>query len=69
MNNYNIAFVHWRAIARRHPSAFLLAAQLVSLVLYVAFEGVPSGPFLLGIFGMLVLVLVVWVVIRSPAIS
>ena len=41
----------------------------MSLALYAAFEGVPSGRVLLGAFGMLILVLVVWVVIRSPAIS
>jgi hypothetical protein len=69
MNNHNISFMHWRVLVRHHPSAFLLAAQLLSLALYVAFEGVPSGRFLLGVFGMLVLVLVVWVVIRSPAIN
>ncbi len=61
--------MHWRTLARQHPSAFLLAAQLLSLALYAAFEGVPSGRILLGAFGMLVLVLAVWVVIRSPAIS
>ena len=61
--------MHWRVLARHHPSAFLLTAQLVSLALYAAFEGVPSGRFLLSAFGMLVLVLVVWVVIRSPAIN
>jgi hypothetical protein len=69
MNNRNISFMHWRVRARQHPSVFLLAAQLVSLVLYAAFEGVPSGQVLPGAFGMLVLVLVVWVVIHSPAIS
>ncbi len=69
MKNQNQLFQNWPSFARRHPSAFLLAAQLVSLVLYAAFEGVPSGRFLLGAFGTLVLVLVVWVVIRSPAIS
>lgn len=61
--------MNWRNIAGRHPSAFLLAAQLVSLALYVAFEGVPGGRYLLGIFGMLVLILVVWVVVRSPAMT
>jgi len=44
----------WGAITRHHPSAFLLAAQLMSLGLYVAFEGVPSGQFLLGAFGMMI---------------
>lgn len=67
MNN-NISFMHWRAYAR-HPSAFLLAAQLLSLALYAVFEGVPGGRILLSAFGMLVLVLAVWVVIHSPAIS
>lgn len=65
----NTTFMQWRILARHQPSAFLLAAQLVSLVLYVAFEGVPSGRFLLGAIGILVLLLVVWVVIRSPAIN
>ena len=68
MNNKNISFMHWRAFAR-HPSAFLLAAQLLSLALYAVFEGVPGGRILLSAFGMLVLVLAVWVVIHSPAIS
>lgn len=69
MNHRNILFLHWRALARRHPSAFLLAAQLLSLALYVALEDVSGGRILLGAFGMLVLLLVVWVVTHSPAIS
>jgi hypothetical protein len=67
--NHNKSFINWSNIARHHPSAFLLAAQLVSLALYVALEGVTSGPFILGVFGTLVLLLVVWVVIHSPAIN
>lgn len=59
----------WHHITRRHPSAFLLAAQLVSLALYVMLENVPGGQFILGIVGMLILLLVVWVVIHSPAIN
>jgi hypothetical protein len=69
MNNCNTSSIKWDAMTRRHPSAFLLAAQLVSLVLYAAWEGVPHGQFLLGVFGMLILLLVVWVVIHSPAIN
>ncbi len=57
----------WRALTRRHPSAFLLAAQLVSLILYAAFDGSSSGRVLLGVFGVLILALVVWVIDRSPA--
>src|SRR5512145_1222386 len=66
---HNILLPQLRALARRQPSAFLLAAQLVSLMLYAALEGVPSGRVLLSVFGMLILLLVVWVVLRSPAIN
>jgi len=69
MNNQNILSSRWDAFARRHPSAFLLAAQLVSLAVYAAFEGAPSGRVIFSFFGMLILVLAVWVVIHSPAIS
>ena len=69
MNDSSTSSNQWRALARRHPSAFLLVAQLASLVLYAAFEGEPGGRVLLGAFGMLILVLVVWVVIRSPALN
>jgi hypothetical protein len=55
-------------LARRRPSAFLLAAQLVSLVLYVVFEDSPGGRALLSGFGMLVLALVVWVINHSAKI-
>lgn len=41
----------------------------MSLALYVAMEGVSGGQLFLGAFGMLILLLVVWVVIRSPAIN
>ncbi|PKN52985.1 MAG: Ion channel [Deltaproteobacteria bacterium HGW-Deltaproteobacteria-13] len=61
--------MRWDTITRRQPSALLLAAQLVSLALYVAVDGVPGGQVLLGTFGMLILLLVVWVVIHSPAIN
>lgn len=61
--------VSWSVLARRHPSAFLLAAQLVSLVLYAFFDGSTNGRALLGAFGVLILTLVVWVVKRSPALN
>jgi hypothetical protein len=59
---------HLQVVAR-YPSAFLLAAQLFSLVLYAAYEGTSGGAGLLGAFGILVLFLVVLVVKRSPAIN
>lgn len=61
--------VGWGGLARRHPSAFLLAAQLVSLVLYAFFDGSTNGRALLGTFGVLVLILAVWVVRRSPGLN
>jgi hypothetical protein len=60
--------INWRALASRHPSAFLLAAQLFSLVLYAAIHSYPSGRAVLGTFGILVLALVIWVLKRSPTI-
>ncbi|MBN2086678.1 MAG: hypothetical protein JW748_15800 [Anaerolineales bacterium] len=63
------ASIQWRRIARYHPSAFLLAAQLVSLVLYAVLEGSTSGRILLGVFGILVLTLVVWVINRSAIVQ
>lgn len=59
----------WRALTRRHPSAFLLAAQLLSLLLYAMFDGSSSRRALLGVVGILILALVVWVVDRSPALT
>jgi hypothetical protein len=67
--NQKISLEKWTSVTRRHPSAFLLAAQLLSLALYVAFENVPGGQFLLSAFGMLILLLVVWVIVRSPAVN
>ena len=51
------------------PSAFLLAAQLLQLILYAAFDGQHSQRALLSAFGGLVLGLVVWVVLHSPAVN
>ncbi|HET6821223.1 MAG TPA: potassium channel family protein [Anaerolineales bacterium] len=59
----------WRALARTHPSAFLLAAQLLSLVLYAVFDGSSSRRVVLSALGVVILILVVWVITRSPAIN
>ncbi|HVF24473.1 MAG TPA: potassium channel family protein [Anaerolineales bacterium] len=69
MNNDNTSLLDWRSLARTHPSAFLLAAQLLSLFLYAAFDGNSSGRVILGAFGILILTLVVWVITRSPALN
>lgn len=68
MSNRGHSLLHWRAHARRHPSAFLLVAQLASLVMYAALDEIPFGRALLGALGIVVLALTVWVVIRTPAI-
>jgi hypothetical protein len=57
------------ALWRRHPSAFLLAAQLLSLMLYPAMDASPSGRLLFGAVGVVVLALALWVVNRSPAVN
>ncbi|QNP41531.1 two pore domain potassium channel family protein [Lysobacter solisilvae (ex Woo and Kim 2020)] len=59
----------WRAIARRHPSAFVLAAQLLSLLLFPLLDHMLGGRIVFGAFGALVLVLAVWTVNRTPAIN
>ena len=50
MNDQTISFLRQRILVRYHPSAFLLAAQFLSLLLYAAFDGVHSGRALLGVF-------------------
>lgn len=57
------------ALLRRHPSAFLLAAQLLSLVLYPAMDASEGGRLLFGAVGVIVLALALWVVNRSPAVN
>lgn len=69
MNKPSYPTLEWRALARTHPSAFLLAAQLVSLILYAVFDRSSQGRALLGTFGILVLILVVWVITHSPALN
>jgi hypothetical protein len=65
----NISSLRRRVLVRHHPSAFLLAAQLLSLLLYGAFDGIHSGRAVLGALAVLLLALAVWVVSRSPAIN
>lgn len=55
----------WGVLARRHPSAFLLAAQLLSLLLYPLMDDTQSGRMLFGAVALVVVPLAVWVVSRS----
>lgn len=56
-------------LAQHHPSGFLLAAQLLLLVLYAVYSDLSTRWELLNAIGGLILVLVVWVVDRSPSIN
>jgi hypothetical protein len=69
MNEPTYRSLRWRAIARRHPSAFLLAAQLLSLMVFPLLDDVVAGRVVFGAFSALVLLLAVWVVNRTPAIN
>src|SRR5687768_1244995 len=69
MKNHSHSLLDWRALTRQHPSAFLLVAQLLSLILYAVLGGNSSGRVLLGVVGLLILALVVWVISRSPALT
>jgi hypothetical protein len=52
-----------------HPSAFLLTAQLLLLLLYSVFDGLYIERALIGVFGLVVVVLRVWVIDRSPGVN
>jgi len=67
MADNRIGTLRWRVQARRHPSAFLLGVQLLSLVLYPLFDEMRGGRVLFGAVGVVVMMLAVWVVNRSPA--
>lgn len=56
-------------LARRHPSAFLLTAQLLSLLLYPLMDDTQSGRVLFGAVALVVVPLAVWVVNRSQAVT
>ena len=58
----------WGLVARRHPSAFLLAAQLLSLMIYPLMDDTTSGRLLFGAVALVVAPLAVWVVNRSPSV-
>jgi len=57
----------WAHLLRRHPSAFLLAAQLLSLLLYPWMDNTQEGRLLFGAVALVVVPLAVWVVGRSPS--
>jgi hypothetical protein len=57
------------SVARRQPSAFLLAAQLLGLLVYPAMEGSEAGSAIFSLFCIAVLGLVVLAVRSSPGLT
>lgn len=57
----------WLLRLRLHPSALLLAAQLLSLLLYPLMDDRQTGRVLFGAVALVVVPLAVWVVNRSPS--
>ena len=52
-----------------HPSAFLLMAQILQLILFALVENLHSQRALISAFSVLILVLVVWVINHSPGVN
>lgn len=59
-------YLQYLALTRGHPSAILLVVQLAGLVLYPFLETTAWGPVVLGAFGIIVLVITVGMVERTP---
>jgi hypothetical protein len=59
----------WLVTARKHPSAVLLAVQLLGVLAYPFMRDSASGRTLLSLFSMTVLLLAVWAVRSTPALS
>ncbi|MES2859287.1 MAG: potassium channel family protein [Pseudomonadota bacterium] len=59
----------WGLIAKRHPSAFLLAAQLLSLLLYPLMHDTTEGRLMFGAVALVVVPLAVWVVNHSQFVN
>ncbi|RNF81911.1 potassium channel family protein [Montanilutibacter psychrotolerans] len=69
MTEPRFPFLRWGAMLRRHPSALLLGAQLLSLLLYPLMDDTPRGRVLFGAVALVVVPLAVWVVRRSPSVN
>lgn len=60
---------HVRRVLGRQPSAVLLGAQLLAVLAYPFLDGSPAGRALLGVLQMAVVLLALWAVRRTPALS
>lgn len=61
--------LRWLDRARRHPSAVLLFAQLLGVVLYPFMGESPTGRAMVSLFGLFVLLLAVWTTRMTPALT
>ena len=59
----------WPRTILRHPSAVLLTAQLLGVVLYPFMDTSAAGRAMLSLFSLVVLVLAVWAVRTTPALT
>ena len=59
----------WFDAARRHPSAVLLLGQLLGVLIYPFMDESPTGRGALSLFSLLVLVLAVWTLRTTPALT
>jgi len=60
---------NWYTAAKTHPCGVLLAVQVFGILLYPFMENSGLGRALFSIFGLFVLVLAVWAVNRTPALT
>ena len=59
----------WYSRMRRHPSALLLAAQLLSLCLFPVIDNTGTGRLVYAAVATVIVALALWVVNRSPAVN
>jgi len=59
----------WLRNAKQHPSALLLAAQLIGVLVYPFMGESPTGRAAVSLFGLIVLALAVWTVRASPVLT
>ncbi len=63
------AMTGWVRSTRRHPSAVLLGAQLLGVLLYPFMGESPAGRAAISLFSLLVLALALWAVRATPALT
>ena len=60
---------HRVRLLAQHPSALLLAVQLIAVLAYPFLDGSPAGRAVIGVVGTLVVLLALWAVRRTPALT